>query len=371
MGGWACTESLFIYFFSMCVNRARKSIEPGHRLLVTLRYMATGEQYRASMRWNHRMPHNTLSVIIREVSVALYEVYKQELWTLPSTAEGWKEIAQGFSSRWNFHHCVGAMDGKHIRIVKPKKSGAEYFNYKGFHSIVLLAVVNANYTFTWCSVGHKGRSSDAGIFKRCSLKTALDRGRLGLPPPDPLPNDDRDIGYFFIGDEAFPLNPWLMKRFPNRNLTHAEKIFNYRLSRARLVVENSFGILANRWRCLTTTMQHPPESVTIITKACLTLHNVLRRRMPLRPGEVDEVDDQGNVVPGAWRDHAQLTDNNNLRGNHNMQQGKILRNYLKDYYNAPVGAVGWQERQVALNRHHHPPPPVHPESESESESDDD
>lgn len=340
----------------MCVNRARKAISPGHRLLVTIRYMATGELYRNSMRWNHRMPHNTISVVIREVVVALYEEYKDEMWTLPSTPEEWKEIAQGFSDRWNFHHCVGAIDGKHVKIVKPKKSGDKYFNYKRFHSIVLLAVVDSKYVFRWCNVGSPGKNADAGIFKRSTLSTALERGTLGLPAPDPLPDDDRDMPYFIVGDEAFPLRPWLMKIFPNRNLTHAERIFNYRLSRARLVVENSFGILANRWRCLTTPMQQEPDNVTKIVQGCLTLHNVLRRRIPLRPGEVDGEDAQGNPVRGAWRDHVDLTDGRNIQGNQVTREAKIQRNYLKDYYNAPVGAVHWQERAVALNRYHRPPP---------------
>lgn len=345
---------LFISFFALCVYRARKAIEPGHRLLVTLRYMATGETYRGSMRYNHVMPHNTISVIIREVVVAIYNEYRDEVWTMPASAEEWKEVSDGFSSRWNFHHCVGAIDGKHVEIVKPKKSGDLYFNYKGWHSIVMMAMVDANYVFRWCSVGHPGKSSDAGIFNRSTLKTAFERGTLHLPAADPLPHDDRNTGYFIVGDEAFPLHPWLMKKYPKRNITHAERIFNYRCSRARLVVENSFGILANRWRCLTTMMLHPPETVTNIVMACLTLHNVIRKRMPLVPGEVDDVNDEGNLIRGLWRHGRQLTDGQRRQGNQNMRQAKIMRDYLKDYYNSPAGAVAWQERHVALNRFHHP-----------------
>lgn len=85
----------------------RTPIHPGQQLLITLRYMATGEGYRSSMRFNYRIPHNTISIIIRRVSKAIYREYRQEVWTVPSTPEGWKELAQGFSTRWNFHNCLG------------------------------------------------------------------------------------------------------------------------------------------------------------------------------------------------------------------------------------------------------------------------
>lgn len=147
------------------VHSRRRPLEPGHKLLITLRYMATGEAYR-SMRFNFRVPHNTISLAVREVCKAIYEEYRNEVLKVPSTAEGWKEKERGFATKWNFHHCVAAIDGKHVAIKKPPKSGSRYYNYKGFCSVVLMAAVDANYSFIWFSVGHPGRSSDAGIFNR-------------------------------------------------------------------------------------------------------------------------------------------------------------------------------------------------------------
>lgn len=116
-------------------------------------------------------------------------------------------------------------------------------------------------------------------------------------------------------------------------------------------------------------MYLPPKSCENVVLACLTLHNVLRRRIPLRPGEVDAEDGQGNIVPGAWRRNRQLTDGRNLRGNQTQVRGKQIRDYLKDYYNAPVGAVHWQERAIDYRRFQRlvQPRPA-PESGSESES---
>lgn len=57
------------------------------------------------------------------------------------------------------------MDGKHIRIKVPGKSGIDFHNYKGYASIVLLAVVDFDYAFLFVDVGSPGRASDAGIWR--------------------------------------------------------------------------------------------------------------------------------------------------------------------------------------------------------------
>ena len=134
-------------------------------------------------------------------------------------------------------HPVGALDGKHIAIKKPKKSGSEYFNYKGYFSVVRLALVDADYKFLWINMGASGSSSDAQIFNH-KLKRRIENGTLGLPPPEPLGPGGADLHYFLLGDDAFALMPWLMKPYSRRQLTREERIANYRISRGRRVVKN-------------------------------------------------------------------------------------------------------------------------------------
>ena len=136
-------------------------------------------------------------------------------------------ISDKFLQKWTFPHTCGAPDGKDIACKCPPKSGSQYFNYKGFYSVVLMAIGDANYTGT------------ALIYNNSENKELAEDETIRFPAPDPLPNDYQDVPYFFIGDDAFAQRETMMKPYSRRGLDNEESIFNYRLSRARRVVENA------------------------------------------------------------------------------------------------------------------------------------
>ncbi|XP_001183009.2 uncharacterized protein LOC753666 [Strongylocentrotus purpuratus] len=161
--------------------RSRRPLEPGLKLAITLRFLATGNSYRF-LAYDFRVAHNSISTFVPEVCSDIYEEYKEEMFNMPSTQDEWKAVARRFGTRWNFHHCCGAIDGKHIAIKKPNKSGSLYYNYyKRFCSVVLLAIVDANYSFLWCKVGANGSSSDAGVFNESTLRGALEDNTIVFP----------------------------------------------------------------------------------------------------------------------------------------------------------------------------------------------
>lgn len=109
-----------------------------------------------------------------------------------------------------------------------------FFNYKGHHSLVLLALVDARYKFRVIDVGGYGRSSDGGILANSTFGQALREGTLDLPPNQPIPGAEHrgPQPHVFVADEAFPLRTNLMRPFPGRGgLTREQRVFNYRLSR--------------------------------------------------------------------------------------------------------------------------------------------
>ena len=157
-------------------------------------------------------------------------------------------------------------------MKKNKKSGSEYFNYKGY-SLLLLALVE--YKFLWVNVGSSG-SSDAQIFNRNKLRRKIEKATMGLPSPEPLGSGLLILHYFLLIDETFAPMSWLVKPYSRRQLTREERIVNYRKSRGRRVVENAFGILVGRFRVLLTTMAQRREVVRDIVLRCVVLNNMLK-----------------------------------------------------------------------------------------------
>ena len=202
--------------------------------------------------------------------------FQQEYLVCPTDPEDWKKIEERFRNRWNVPHAVGALDGKHIAIKKPKKSDSEYFNYKGYFSLVLLALVDADYKFLLANAGASGSSSDAHIFNRSKLTRKIENRTLGLPPPEPLGPGGARCTLLPAGGRCLCLMPWLVKPYSRRQLTREERIANNRISRGRRVIENSFGILVKRFRVLLTTMEQRPKVVRDIVLTCVVLHNMPR-----------------------------------------------------------------------------------------------
>lgn len=197
-------------------------------------------------------------------------------------------------------------------------------------------------------ISGRGAASDAQIYNSSELKECLEDGSIGFPPPDPLPNDTENVPYFIIGDDAFALRPTMMKPYSDRGMTNEERIYNYRLSRARRVVENAFGILANRFQVLLTTMNHAPSTVRLIVNTCMCLHNLMRTRYPkLQNDQLDREDANHNQVPGLWRMGRNLHDTINVRGpNIDLNAGKRQRNLLRHWCNSEAGSVPWQDDMI-------------------------
>ena len=169
-----------------------------------------------------------------------------------------------FSKLWNLLICCGARDSKHVIIRCPQNTGSLFFNYKKSFSLILFAVINVNYNFIYIDVGTNGRTNDALVFSKCLFNQALENGSLKISSQS-----------VFVGNDAFPLRTNLLKPYSKNALNIKERVFNYRLSRARRVSENAFGILAACFRIYEKPINLLVETTEILVKATCALHNRL------------------------------------------------------------------------------------------------
>lgn len=209
------------------------------------RFLVTEDFYK-TISFSYRLGISTISKIVIETCKAIVDELMSEFMP-PPTEEKWIQIANEFWNMWNFPNCLGALNGKHVVIQAPCNSGSEYFNYKKTFSIVLMALVDAHNKFIMVGIGSYGKNSDGGIFAHSAMGKTFEMKSIHVPSNVPLPNTNIETLYVIIRDEAFPLKPYLLRPYPKKQLDDYDKrIFNYRLSRTRRVVENAFSILTQR-----------------------------------------------------------------------------------------------------------------------------
>ena len=125
-------------------------------------------------------------------------------------------------------------------------------------------------------IGWPGKTHDARVFANSSVYADMISGKL-------FPNwtkniEGIDVPLQILGDPAYPLLPWLMKPYvEGSSSTPEERMFNYRQSRARMVVENAFGRLKGRWRCLLKRLDCELTNVPNVVLSCVVLHNICER----------------------------------------------------------------------------------------------
>lgn len=249
------------------------------------------------------------------------------------TVDQWKQIAKEFWDIWNFPNCIGALDGKHVVIQAPANSGSQFFNYKKTFSIVLLALVDAHYKFIAVDIGGYGKNSDGGLFANSKLGKLLERNKLNVPKDNALPNTQTIMPYVIVGDEAFPLKKYLLRPYPGSQIQgdKSKRIFNYRLSRARRVSENAFGILSQKFQLYNRRLKLKPENADKIIMSTCILHNYLR--------------DHNINVQDHMHNHNTDAGLQNLprQGGSAANTAFTIRDAFKQYFITEHGRVEWQD----------------------------
>ena len=165
-----------------------------------------------------------------------------------------------------------------------------------------------------------------------------------------LPKSDKVLPYVFVADDAFGLRRHMMKPYPSTNLPTQKLVFNYRLSRARRIIENTFGIAASRFRIFYKPILAGVNKVKHITKAVVVLHNFLMTENHTNDNydycPAAFVDNEG--PNGMWRSEVTkglLPLNRSNSSNNFSRNAKEIRDSFMDYFNNE-GAVDWQLERV-------------------------
>lgn len=303
-------------------------ILPEERLLVTLRFLTTGNSLE-SLHLEFLLCTFTISAIIRTTCELIWERLQPSVMPAPTT-EALLDIASHFEVTTQFPNCVGALGGKHIRVSKPPTKGSND-NQKKYFSVVLLALADSRYNFVAVHTVADGSTADARVLSATRTGQHILTTRLYLPNPRPLPGTTGSpVPFVFVADEAFAVTTNVLRPFPIRGLDTRKRIYNNRLSRARHYVKCAFGILGSKWRVFLKALQLDVDTVESIIKACCILHNYLR---------VHEAADVEEDMPAIGRANEWYNEMPHLSA---LQ----VRDIFADYFMSPEGAVPWQLSSV-------------------------
>ena len=283
-------------------TRLRQCIHVNKRVAVALWRLATGDTYR-STGLQFGIGRCTAMLITHDFSEAIAK-RATEFIKFPATEQEVLQSIRLFTNKSPFPQVVGAMDGSHIALkTVPVNERIEYFNRKQDYSIVIQGVADASFKFLDVSTGYPGSIHDARILRLSKLQREIDQGTWLNAPSKRIGGSE--VGPLLVGDSAYPLSVWLMKPFKQTpTLTESQLHFNRALSQARVVIEQAFGILKGRWRCLYKPLEEKTSRVPTTIMACCVLHNICIDVGD--PSAIDPVEDDNEMDQSSFNGDEQL-----------------------------------------------------------------
>ena len=249
----------------------RKAVPARKKLAMILYYLASTAEHRTIANL-FGVSRAFLCNCFKDVCCAIIKNLQKRFIYIPTNDE-LEPVLESYKEKWGFPMCAGAIDGTHIPIIAPKENQIDYVNRKGYHSVVMQAVVDCNYLFRDIVIGWPSSVHDARILSNSKLYKKENDKRLSPDTRERI--GGQDVPIIILGDPAYSLLPGLLKPYlENINTPIHLKAFNYRLSRARMTVENTFGRWKGRFRRFSKRIDMKvPGVVNLIAASCI-LHNI-------------------------------------------------------------------------------------------------
>lgn len=295
-------------------TRLRESVSAKQCLAVTLYYLASTAEYRTIGNL-FGVSRSFVCQCIQEVCKAIAKRFPKVI-NFPK-GDDLLQVIRGYEDKCGFPMCAGAIDGTHIPILAPNKNHNDYVNRKGFHSVLMQAVVDCNYLFRDVVIGWPGSVHDAQVF---SNSTIFEKGNENSLFPDDLTREicGVDVPAVIIADAAYPLLPWLLKGYPMNEATRSQRLFNYRLARARMTVENTFGRWKGRYIGFTKRVDMDITALVHVILASCILHNICEAL-------------KNEFLPN-WDEAEEMIEEAGMPMDELQQDAELVRNALTEYF---------------------------------------
>ncbi|KOB71815.1 putative nuclease HARBI1, partial [Operophtera brumata] len=170
-----------------------------------------------------------------------------------------------FNTKYGIPGVIGCIDCTHIKIVKPTEEEHLYFCRKNYHSMNVQMICDSNYRVLNVNPKYGGSNHDSFIWENSRINDLMQNLH------------QRNEIVWLLGDSGYPQRPWLMTPYPNNVAADTPQgCFNQKHIRARVTIENTFGRLKNRWRCLCKdrVLHYKPVKCAQIIQACCVLNNI-------------------------------------------------------------------------------------------------
>lgn len=272
----------------------RQCVPVRKRVAIALWKLATSSEYR-SVSELFGVGISTVFNCVQDFCNAVIRVLLPVHIAFPDAVK-LQEMASLFEARWKLPQCVGAIDRIHIPIITPQENSLDYLNSQGWNSIVIQVAVDGKGVFWDVCVGCPGSVPDDAILAQSDLWEKLSDGELLSQSTANVCG--LGVGHYLIGEEAYPLRPWLLTPFPDADvLTPERRRYNAKIRGVMSVAEAAFGRLRGRWRCLLERNDSKLELTKKMAMTCCVLHNICEENGDEFGEDVQE--EQENVQPPA------------------------------------------------------------------------
>ncbi|XP_040275426.1 protein ANTAGONIST OF LIKE HETEROCHROMATIN PROTEIN 1-like [Bufo bufo] len=274
------TKSTFVYLcdqlrpvIEKMDSNVRHTLPAEVRLAMTLWRLGSSCEYRAIEKI-FGVSHSTICKVVRDVCQAVVSFLTPKFISIPQ-GDVLRDTMKGFERHFGTPQLAGVIGTFHVVVHPPQERAGQYFNTKGWHSVVLQAVVDSDHCFWDLNIGSPGNLSDTQVLLTSELYESGMEGTL-------FPNttycvDGVDIPIHLLGSRSYPLLPWLMTPFSKESNPERSEL-NVQFSAILSVAQVAFGRLKGRWCCLLKHSDSDPSFLPTLIAACCTLHNICESR---------------------------------------------------------------------------------------------